>query len=660
MLKIKIIVEVTMCTLIFLYKIVDNYPIIALHNRYAVKGTAEYPPIILRLKYHVIYPVDLVGGGTWIGFNNAGLFMAITDQHTNGPSFSERSRGLLAIDVLGYFSDVDDALKYIINELKKGLYKRGNFIIADFNKAYHVIHDKEITVREIKQSPYIVTNLTLLPNVKLEGVIAEIYKRASERELRALKLSKNIGKTDIINIIRELAKIASDHHRGKSEYSICYHGDGEWIMSSSTIVAVAQEFNNSKILYLRGNACINSYIDYSYLLTNRLEIALKSTKLLHKKIALCLTGSVATIESPKLARELRRHGADVSAYMTKNSVKYGISPYVMEWATGKFPVIKLTGKAEHIYDYDLVIIYPATANTINKIASGIGDNAVTTLCISTQPNKLIISPAMNIKLYNSHILQENMDKLRKLGVTIIEPRFEEGAAKIADITEVLDHSIRALSTSRLKKRKVLILAGPTQYDLDPIRYISNRATGALGYWLAREGFHRGCDIKIVYGPGRVSFPRYIHVINAKTTEDMLDRTLYVLESWQPDIAIFSAAILDFKPQKYIGEKVKSGEEWVIKFVPTPKVIKIVRDKYEKLYLVAFKLEYNVSKEVLIDRALDEMKRVKANIVVANDLNKISGDVHEAYIISEDRKVREFKGTKERLAIEIFDTIEKTY
>jgi len=376
------------------------------------------------------------------------------------------------------------------------------------------------------------------------------------------------------------------------------------------------------------------------------------------KVALCLTGSVAAIEAPKLARELRRHGAHVDCYMTDYAVKYGVSPEVMEWATGNEVVRELTGRVEHLYDYDLMMVYPATLNTIGKIAQGIADNAVTTLCAAVDMDKLIIVPAMNMRLYDSSILQENLSKLKRLGVTVISPRFSEGTAKIPRVEEVVDHAIRNLSRSRLRDRKVLILTGPTRYDLDPIRFISNKASGRLGYWLAKEGFQRGCQVKVIYGPGEVQFPEYIPLINVYSTEDMLEASLKELGKDAYDVAIFSAAVLDFKPKERADLKVKSGKEWSLELVPTPKVIERVIGEHPDLFVVAFKLEYNIPEKELIEGAHERLRELDADLMVANDLTAIRGEQHKAYIINKEKEVKVVDGTKAVLAEEIFNAIEK--
>ena len=481
-----------------------------------------------------------------------------------------------------------------------------------------------------------------------------IFEEARVRERRAHELAKGLKTVELDGVIRGLMSIARDHEHGLSELSICYHGRGNSVMSSSTIMAVEAELNSSKIFYCRGNPCKGEFLDFSYIIGSRSEIEIKSGKLSGRKVALCVTGSVAAIEAPKLARELMRHGAEVHAFMTKFGAEY-CSPKLMEWATKNDVITELSGRAEHLIGFDAALVYPATLDTVNKIAQGIADNAVTTLCASMPTDKLIIAPAMSLRLYSNGTFQENVSKLKRLGATVVPPRMSEGAAKVASIYDVVDYTIRGLSLSRLRERRVLILAGPTRYDLDPVRSITSKATGRIGYWLSREAFQRGCDVTVIYGPGTIELPRYIRRIDVVTTEDMLRAALP--EAEEADIAIFSAAILDFKPERVEERKVRSGREWNIKFTPTPKVIKAVREARPDVFIVAFKLEYKVDKEELLKRAREEREKVKADIVVANDLSKIVGDFQEASVIDRDGKVIEFKGSKRELAEMIFDIVE---
>ena len=655
-----------MCTLIVFYRLLEGFHVVAMHNRYARRGSFEEPPRVSKGRFKAYHPVDSSSKGTWVGFNEEGLFAAATDQHTGGPIHAYRSRGLLLLDILTGFSESSEAVDYVERELTKG-YRRGNFIIADRKQAFHILKDERVEVTPIDPGVHVFTNLTLKGWVRTENVPEDLLKYVEMRRRRALELASQIEPKVVDRVIEELRRVASDHGEEPGRGSICYHGETGWYMSSSTIMAVAENPGDSRILYCPGNPCEGRFLDYSHILREGgggaagalAEVYEESGKLSGRRIALCLTGSVASIEAPKLARWLRRHGAEVRCYMTPAAVECGVSPKVMEWATGMPVVLELTGAAEHLVDYDLVVVYPATLNTVCKIVQGVADNAVTVLCASTSPTRLLLAPAMNLRLYMNPAFKEALKRLKRLGATIIEPRISEGAAKVASVEKALDYVIRALSTSVLRGRGILILTGPTRYDLDPVRYISNKASGKIGYWLAKEAFQRGCRVKVIYGPGTVSFPEHIPVVKVYTVEEMLDATLRELETGRYEAAIFSAAILDFKPATYEEEKVKSGTEWRVNLVPTVKVIGEVSRRHPDVRIVGFKLEHKVSKEELIDRAREELEKVGATIIVANDLSEIKGEHHKAYLIDREGRIQRFDGEKAELAGKILDMLEES-
>ncbi|HID09202.1 TPA: hypothetical protein EYP13_03155, partial [Candidatus Micrarchaeota archaeon] len=403
-----------------------------LFNRYARADSLEHPPRAVRGgKYAAFCPIDAASKGTWIGFNERGLFAAVTDQHTGEVGRVRRSRGRLILDLLLHFDRSSDAASYIEREAPRG-YKKGNYVVADGREAFHIVYDGKVFRQAIDPGVYVVTNLTKLPEVKVSGEAREALEMAEMRKVRALQLAAGLESASLSQALAHLTYIASDHGGAPGRASICYHGSDDWRMTSSTIIAVAEKLGESRILYCGGNPCSSSFIDYSHVVSlSPVEVSGKSGKLAGRHIALCVTGSVAAIEAPKLARELRRHGAEVACYMTKAGIEYGVSPEVMRWATGRDVVAKLTGRVEHLEDYDLVVIYPATLNTVCKIASGVADNAVTTLCAATPADKLLIAPAMNLKLYSNPALKEAVAKLERLRATIVEPRVEEGAAKVA-------------------------------------------------------------------------------------------------------------------------------------------------------------------------------------------------------------------------------------
>lgn len=369
-----------------------------------------------------------------------------------------------------------------------------------------------------------------------------------------------------------------------------------------------------------------------------------SEHLKDKSVALCVTGGIASIESVKIARMLRRHGADVKAYMTDSAQKF-IGVASLEWATGNEVVTKLSGRSEHISLEDLVLVAPATANTISKVSNGIADNAVTTLISSAlgKGKPVYFAPAFHKSLGDNPIFVDNLSKLLKYS-KVIDPRDSEGKYKLAKLDDIIAETVRALSDDPLKGKKVLITAGPTKGYIDSVRYISNSSSGKLGLELAKDLYLRGADVTVVYGPGKVSFPNYIDRIDVKTPDEMLDATMEELEK-DYDVAIFAAAVLDFKPMDYIDGKTKSGGKMMVELGPTKKIIKEVDKLGKRIFKVGFKLEYAKDDEELKDIGFEALLKNNCNIVVANDLFKIRDGKHKAYIITPEKGYTEVPDKK---------------
>lgn len=239
----------------------------ALHNRYASAGSLEGPPRVSKGRRDVYHPLDESSRGTWIGFNDEGLFLAVTDQHTGGRQPSYRSRGLLLMDALTSFADAREALGHVKAELDEGGYKRGNFIIADFQRAYHVLNDERVEVEVLKPGLHVVTNLTVKDWMNLENTPPDVAKYANMRKGRAIELASRLKPSALPRLVDELKVMASDHGGGPDRGSICYHGGVEWCMTSSTVMVVSGELKGSRILYCKGNPCENRFSDYSSLVT---------------------------------------------------------------------------------------------------------------------------------------------------------------------------------------------------------------------------------------------------------------------------------------------------------------------------------------------------------------------------------------------------------
>ncbi len=379
----------------------------------------------------------------------------------------------------------------------------------------------------------------------------------------------------------------------------------------------------------------------------------RGTELKDKRIVLCITGSVAAVQSPEIARQLMRHGAEVFAVMSPMAQKI-IHPYLMEWATGNPVVTELTGKIEHValagqHDdkTDLILVAPATANTISKIAAGIDDTTVTSVASTAFGSKIpiVIVPAMHESMYRHPILDENIEKLKALGVDFVGPRVEEGKAKIAETQEILEVVIRKFSASKdFAGRKILVTAGPTLEYIDPVRVITNKSSGLMGIEVTREVLLRGAEVTLIYGVGTATPPREARTVRVETTKEMHEVVVSELKSQKYDVVIATAAPVDWKPKKRYNYKVSTRKTSTlnIRLEATPKIIDVVKKICPETFLVPFKAEYDVSDKELIENAYGRLKKVKADLIVANDVARkgvgFGVKTNEIFIVNKKRKV----------------------
>ncbi|MFX1316503.1 MAG: bifunctional phosphopantothenoylcysteine decarboxylase/phosphopantothenate--cysteine ligase CoaBC [Promethearchaeota archaeon] len=399
----------------------------------------------------------------------------------------------------------------------------------------------------------------------------------------------------------------------------------------------------------------------------------KGTILRGKTICLCLTGSVAVISAPIVARELMRLGGEVICVMSKAAVEL-INPALMEWATGNPVITKLTGAVEHVYlagerprgvgKADLILVCPATANTISKIANGIDDTPVTTVVSTAFGSSLpiVIVPAMHESMYNHPILIKNEKKLRKAGVDILAPRISEGKAKIAKIDDVIDRVIDLLVAKKdLEGKKVLITAGPTREAIDSVRFVSNRSSGRMGIELAKEASARGAEVLLIAGICMVKIPEYINTKHVVSTEDFIKAVKDELAYNTYDFFISAAAISDYKPVECIEGKISSDtvQSLQVNMMLTPKIIDVARRKDYNLFIIGFKAETNVSKSELINRAYERLKKSEIDLIVANDIGRndigFASKDNEVFIIDKYKHITHVeKNTKRFIASKIID------
>ena len=387
----------------------------------------------------------------------------------------------------------------------------------------------------------------------------------------------------------------------------------------------------------------------------------KSKKLTKKKIVIAVTGSIAAVDTIKLARELIRNGADVFPIMSPSSTKI-IHPNALWFATGKKPIIELTGQTEHVFfcgqvkdRVDLLLIFPCTANTISKIANGIDDTVVTTFATTAIGSNvpILIGPAMHLSMYNHKIVQKNINKCKKLGIEFVEPRIEKNKAKIAEIDEVISFVFRETSKQDLIKKNVLIIGGPTAEPIDDVRLITNRSSGKTAIELAKNAFYRGANVELWYGCGKKIPPAFIDTINFESIKDVL-KLVETKNIKKYHIIILCAALSDYIPKKHNGKILSGKDKLVLEMLPAQKIISQLRNKAPNSKIIGFKVEEN--KDKIHERSMYLLKKNNLDLVVANTISGFNKDDNEIWIINKKGKSLYKKGNKCQLSDFILDTI----
>ena len=386
-----------------------------------------------------------------------------------------------------------------------------------------------------------------------------------------------------------------------------------------------------------------------------------SETLCKKTIVVGVTGSIAAVRVVDLIRDLIRRGADVHC-VASAAAQQILHPYALEYASANPVITEITGRVEHVQFCgvgglaDLLLIAPATANTIGKMACGIDDTPVTTFATTAlgSGKPVAVVPAMHEAMYRHPAVLRNLDALRAMGVTLIDPRIEEGKAKIADNLAVVREVERLLGPADLDGKRIVITSGSNAEAVDPIRILTNRASGKTGVALALEARRRGAEVTLVH---RFLQDLPIRQVYAESAREMLDAVLAEVAAGC-DVLISAAAVADYTldPQ---AEKIKSsGQELVLHLLPTQKIIKTVREAYPHLKIVGFKAETGVTDEELVLRAEKSMQGAGLDLVVANDVARggMGTDDNRVLIIDRlvQRKVAE--GKKSLIAKMIMDAL----
>ena len=352
-------------------------------------------------------------------------------------------------------------------------------------------------------------------------------------------------------------------------------------------------------------------------------------ELVGKKIVLCVAGSVAAYKSIELARLLMRHGADVTC-VASSAVTKLIQPDYFKWATGNKVITKLTGELEHIrladYDQsDLIVVYPATANTLGKLANGIDDTPISTVLTVGFGSKIpiLMCLAMHKSMYNNSAVKKNIEFLKNK-IQFLQPQMIEGKAKAPEPEDVLEYVLRKFGFSPILENKtVLMTAGPTIEYIDPVRVITNQSSGKTGVLLARELVSAGAKVTMVYGPGTEEPPKGVRTIRVSTSKEMLDTVKKEMKVKKKkfDVVIMAAAAADYTPESPSkNKKIKSTQDKLkIILKKTPKIIDQIKKIQEDTFLIGFKAEANLSKRDLIKEAKRKMAESNADMIIANDI-----------------------------------------
>ncbi|MCL1983842.1 MAG: bifunctional phosphopantothenoylcysteine decarboxylase/phosphopantothenate--cysteine ligase CoaBC [Methanomassiliicoccaceae archaeon] len=380
----------------------------------------------------------------------------------------------------------------------------------------------------------------------------------------------------------------------------------------------------------------------------------KSSKLRGKTIIIGITGSVAAVECFATIRELIRHGAKVIPVMS-DSAQGIVTPSSLEFASGIRPITKITGQAEHVSLLgdgsvaDLFLIYPATANTISKIAQGIDDTPVTTMATVAMGSRvpIVIAPAMHDSMFRNPAVQRNIELLKNDGVMFLGPDIVDLRAKVVSKEQVIAWIFKLMSKNDLKGKKILVIGGRSEEPIDSMRMITNRSTGLMAVHIAERAFERGASVDLWMGGCSVPLPDHIPVKRFETVADLMK----MIKKIGHDVVIVPAALADFASVKVKKGKIPSDEPIKMELVPVPKALPEIRARCDKV--IGFKAESGLDRDTLIAKAKKRMEKYDLEAIVANDIDA-AGKTSSNVIIIRKNEAKDISGPKANVADSILD------
>ena len=381
-----------------------------------------------------------------------------------------------------------------------------------------------------------------------------------------------------------------------------------------------------------------------------------------KTVVLGVTGSIAAYKIANLASMLIKQHCDVHVIMTENATNF-INPITFETLTNNKCLVETFDRnfqfhVAHVslaQKADLMLIAPASANIIAKLAHGIADDMLSTTALACNA-PILVSPAMNTRMYENAITQDNIETLRKYNFTVIEPDTgmlacrDVGAGKMPSETVLMDYILKEIACEKdLYGKRILITAGPTQEAIDPVRFISNHSTGKMGYAIARRAMLRGADVTLVTGPVAITPPPFVNVISVDSAKDMFEAVTSLANN--QDIIIKSAAVADYTPETVADQKIKKKEgDMSIPLTRTQDILShLGSHKKEGQLICGFSMET----ENMLENSRKKLEKKNADMIVANNLREAGAgfgtDTNVVTMITKDKEIELPLLSKEEVA-----------
>ncbi len=390
-------------------------------------------------------------------------------------------------------------------------------------------------------------------------------------------------------------------------------------------------------------------------------------KLMNKHILVAISGGIATYKSAEFVRGLQRQGAQVRVAMTNSATQF-VTPLTFQALSGH-PVLSEddgsfdSAGMDHIALArwsDAIVVAPATANVIAKLAHGMADSFVTALCLAHQ-GKLAVAPAMNQAMWNNPATQLNVAQLKTRGISIFGPETglqacgEIGAGRMLEPQQLVDQCAALFANDLLSGKSVVITAGPTQEPIDPVRYLSNRSSGKMGYALAEAAAEAGANVSVISGPTHLTRHDRVTYIDVETAQQMMTASLQATRD--ADVFIAAAAVADYTPEHYHEHKVKKTDNHLsLSLTRTPDIVKQVKQINSDLFCVGFAAET----ECVIEHAKHKLESKSLDMIVANQVGianqGFNSDYNAVEIISDNSSITLARARKTEIARNIINEI----